>query len=48
MIRILVAGPWDLGTTSYWLITLLIIGVAPISPFRGILRKAISPIISSY
>ena len=43
----LLGGPWDeLIITG--IITLLIIGVTPTSPFRGIISSVISPVISSY
>ena len=46
----LLGGPWDLVTTYNWdyIITLLLIGVTPLSPFRGIISRIISPAISSY
>ena len=40
-------GPWDLVTTLTGVITLLVIGLAPINPFRGIISKVVSPVISS-
>ena len=45
----LLGGPWDLVTTIITgIIPLLISGVTPISIFRGIVVRVISPVISSY
>ena len=44
----LLGGPWDLLIIYKWIITVLIIGVTPISPFRGIISKVINPIRISY
>ena len=37
----LLGGSWDL-------VTLLIIGVTTIRPFRGVISRVLSPVISSY
>ena len=44
----LLGGPWDLVNTCNWIVTLLVSAVTPISPFRGVLIRVISPVISSY
>ena len=47
----LLVGSWDLVTIYNWdykTITLVIIGVTPLRPFRGFISRVISPVISSY
>ena len=43
-----IPGDVTLHVIACGLLTLLIIGVTPISPFKGIISRVISPIISSY
>ena len=41
-------GPWDLVTTYSWDDNLTYNWVTPISPFRGIMSRVISPVITNY
>ena len=41
-------GPWDLELLITGMRTILITGVTPISPFKGIISRVTRPMISSY
>ena len=48
IIRHPLGGPWDLVTTYSWDNNPTYNWVTPISPFRGIISRVTSPVISGY